>query len=315
MCKVSVIITTKNRRKLLAEALQSVLEQTFRDFECIVVDDASTDDTREYLEGIADTRVKTVWIAPEESAGGNYARNRGIQASTGEFLAFLDDDDIWMQEKLERQLPLFDDPEVGLVFCGHIDTYDDTDMTEVVVPADDQQGDLSQFVFKFIFCTTSMMVVRRDVMLAIGCFDEKVGFWQEYDVCIRLCQVTKVAFVKEPMMILRHNASDKARLTNKFDGWVKSVRYQNHKYRDLIEKLPEQYKWDRELMIYFDAARRCENAGDKKRLHSYLRKIADMTHVRRDYIQFLLNMGYHKWDRIAYKKNKIVQKLRGRKEA
>lgn len=80
-------------------------------------------------------------------------------------------------EKLERQLPLFDDPEVGLVFCGHIDTYDDTDMTEVVVLLM-IGGDLSQFVFKFIFCTTSMMVVRRDVMLAIGCFDEKVGFWR-----------------------------------------------------------------------------------------------------------------------------------------
>ena len=68
MCKVSVIITTKNRRKLLAEALQSVLEQTFRDFECIVVDDAYTYNTKEYLEGIADPRVKTVWIVPEIAA-------------------------------------------------------------------------------------------------------------------------------------------------------------------------------------------------------------------------------------------------------
>ena len=67
--------------------------------------------------------------------------------------------------------------------------------------------------------------------------------------------------MKEPLMLLRHNISDKHRLTNKFDGWVQAVRYQNHKYKDLIADLPEQYKWDRKLMIYIDAAKRCENAG------------------------------------------------------
>lgn len=313
MCKISAIITTKNRRDLLQKAVESVLNQTYQDLECIVVDDASTDETRAYLKGIKDTRIKPVFITPEESKGGNYARNRGIQASNGEFLAFLDDDDEWFPTKLEKQLALFEDPEVGLVFCGHIDVYDYRNMMVKVTPADDQQGDLSQFVFKFIFCTTSMMMVRKSLMLQIGCFDENIRFWQEYDVCIRLCQITKVAFVKEPLMLLRHNISDKHRLTNKFDGWVQAVRYQNHKYKDLIADLPEQYKWDRKLMIYIDAAKRCENAGDRKRQHFYLKKIAEMTHLRIDYVRYFGNIGFFVWDKLRYRCLPVLEKITKKK--
>lgn len=309
MSKISAIITTKNRRNLLEKAVESVLNQTYRDLECIVVDDASTDDTQFYLSEIKDPRVKIIYITPEESKGGNYARNRGIQASEGEFLAFLDDDDEWFPKKLEKQIALFEDPEVGLVFCGHIDVYDYRNMMVKVIPADDQQGDLSQFVFKFIFCTTSMMMVRKQLMLQIGCFDENVRFWQEYDVCIQLCQITKVAFVKEPLMILRHNTSDKQRLTNKFEGWKRAVKYQNHKYKDLIDDLPEKTKWERKLMIYIDAAKRCENAGDRKQQHFYLKKIAQMTHYKVDYTRYRWNIGFLKWEKMRYCKYRLLEKI------
>lgn len=314
MCKISAIITTKNRRELLQKAVESVLNQTYQDMECIVVDDASTDETRAYLEGIKDTRIKRVFITPEESKGGNYARNRGIQASKGEFLAFLDDDDEWFPTKLEKQIALFENPEVGLVFCGHIDVYDYRNMMVKVTPADDQQGDLSQFVFKFIFCTTSMMMVRKQLMLQIGCFDENVRFWQEYDVCIQLCQITKVAFVKEPLMLLRHNISDKQRLTNKFDGWKQAVKYQNHKYKDLIADLPEKTKWERKLMIYIDAAKRCENAGDRRQQHFYLRRIAQMTHYKIDILRYVMNIGFLKWDKMRFIKYQLLKPITKQKD-
>ena len=314
MSKVSVIITTKNRLELLKKALKSVLMQTYTDFECIVVVDNSTDGTREYLETITDKRVKTIFIEEAESKGGNYARNKGIDASTGDFLAFLDDDDEWLPLKLEKQIKLFDDQEVGLVFCGHMDEYDDGKMCVKITPADDQQGDLSQFVFKFIFCTTSMMMVRRQLMLSIGKFDENVYFWQEYDVCIRLCQNTKVAFVKEPLMILRHIRADKNRLTNKFEGWVDAVKYQNRKYRKLIHNLSDQYKWDRELMVYIDAAIRCENCGDKRRQRHYLLKIAQMTHKGEDIFRYLFNIGNYRWMRMRFAAFKLRRAIIGELE-
>lgn len=102
-----------------------MLTQTYEEIECIVVVDASEDGTQEYLKSLTDPRVRTIFIDKEESKGGNYARNKGIQAAKGEFLALLDDDDEWFPTKIEQQIKLFENPEIGLVYCGHVNDYDE----------------------------------------------------------------------------------------------------------------------------------------------------------------------------------------------
>ena len=99
---VSVIIPTYNRGRLILDSINSVLNQTYKNIELIVVDDCSTDNTEEILKSINDSRIKYVKL--EKNSGACIARNKGIELSTGEFIAFNDSDDLWITTKLEKQL-------------------------------------------------------------------------------------------------------------------------------------------------------------------------------------------------------------------
>lgn len=116
---VSVVIPTHNRADLLPRAINSVLKQTYTNIEVIIVSDGSTDNTRDVVDSFIknDDRVKFIEYTP--SKGGNVARNKGIEASTGEYIAFLDDDDEWLLEKLKKQVEIIEsDKEIGLVYTG-----------------------------------------------------------------------------------------------------------------------------------------------------------------------------------------------------
>ena len=117
---VSVIIPTYNRAHLIGRAIRSVLDQTYQDWELIVVDDASTDDIPGIVKGFTDGRVK--YIRHDENKGAAAARNTGIQAARGAYIAFLDSDDEWLPEKLERQVQAFEssDAQVGVIYTGTI---------------------------------------------------------------------------------------------------------------------------------------------------------------------------------------------------
>lgn len=116
MTLVSVIVPVYNGEKYLAEAIESILSQTHRPIEVIVVDDGSADGT----SGIAKEFVPEVTTVYQANKGIGSARNKGISMATGDYFSFLDADDIWIEDKLERQMAIFDsDPEVELVF-GHV---------------------------------------------------------------------------------------------------------------------------------------------------------------------------------------------------
>ena len=118
MPKVSVVIPTRNRAAFLQAAIQSVLNQTFQDFEIIVVDDASADQTAQVIQSFTDPRIN--YIRHETNKGQGVTRNDGINQASGEYVALLDDDDEWLPEKLEKQVRLLDSSpsKVGLVYTG-----------------------------------------------------------------------------------------------------------------------------------------------------------------------------------------------------
>ncbi len=124
MYAVSVIIATHNRRKLLERAIDSIITQTFQDFEIIVSVDAAIDDTLAYLEDITKRDGRVRYIVSEENIGPGAARNNAIEIANGEFIAIMDDDDIAIPERFEKQLAVFDSkPEAGLVYStvAHVD--------------------------------------------------------------------------------------------------------------------------------------------------------------------------------------------------
>lgn len=289
---ISVVITTKNRCELLKVAIESVRNQTYVNFECVVVDDGSTDDTEQYVQALPteDGRFRYIKILPEESKGGNYARNQGIRNTTGEYIAFLDDDDEWLPEKLALQAKLLDEQQdVGLVYCPVIRKYMPEGRLRKMVPDMAYRGDCSVKVFTHIPCTTSTMMIRREIINRAGLFDEELRFWQEYDLCIRICQIAKINLVNKHLVIWRCDKKDKQRLTNKLTEWGKAVKQQNRKYRNEIAKLPQGAREARRLMILRDAVMRCYNCNDKRASRYYLWKIYSITKKPSDLYAWIFN--------------------------
>lgn len=131
---VSAIITTHNRIDLLKRAVKSVYEQTYPNIELIVVDDNSTDGTQTWCES---QNFHYIRIPSGESKGGNYARNLGIKASKGEYVAFLDDDDYWLPEKTEKQMWLMMEKGDCVVYCFRI--YEIIRKNEIILQSEEKQ--------------------------------------------------------------------------------------------------------------------------------------------------------------------------------
>lgn len=293
---VSAIITTHGRLNKFKIALNSAIKQTYQNVEIIVIDDCSEDGTRDWMYSNAPKDIIYQYIEKRDSKGGNHARNVGAAIANGEFLAFLDDDDIWDAKKIEKQMMLFND-DTNLVYCGHRKIYDNGIIINSI-PNNDYRGDLSKKVFERIFCTTSCIMINKKLFNEIGRFDESLRAWQEYDLLIRACQETNVDFVPETLVDILNSQSDPNRLSNKLQGWLEAVDYINKKYFDLIDTLSKSEKQQRLLMIYNDAANRCFMAGDMKRHRYYLKQAWKVDHSFKHYIKYLFNISNYTMNKI-----------------
>jgi glycosyltransferase involved in cell wall biosynthesis len=198
--QVSVIIPTCNRAKLLPVAVRSVLNQTFSDLELIIVDDASDESVDDVVRSFQDQRVRS--IRHERRKGGAAARNTGIRNSTGELVAFLDDDDEWYPEKLARQVSLLlaSSHEIGAVYTGYEAVDGDTGkMFGRQVPS--HRGNLSSLLLQAnCIGTTSSVLLRRECFDLVGMFDESLPSFQDYDLWIRLSQVYQFDYISECLL-------------------------------------------------------------------------------------------------------------------
>jgi glycosyltransferase involved in cell wall biosynthesis len=194
---VSVVIPTHNRRQFLSVTLKSVLRQSDVDFDVIVVDDGSTDDTPVFLEAIEDPRVR--FIRNERPQGVRTARNQGIAATTGEWLAFVDDDDIWAPDKLTRQLSAARESGACWVYTGAIEI-------------DERGGPLSGTPphppavvmerlphFDLVPGGSSGVLATRRAVEEAGGWDPQV-FLADWDLWIRLGRIGPPAWVSEPLV-------------------------------------------------------------------------------------------------------------------
>lgn len=289
---VSIIITTHNRKELLKKAIVSATKQTYENIECIIVDDASTDGTKEMLDSMSkEYIIRYIRISSEESRGGNYARNKGIIAARGTLIAFLDDDDEWLETKIEKQVDVLNrNLEIGVVSCGRIREYNFRkrvfgDVNTI------PEGDLSLRIWEKIPFTTSTILVKKDLLIEVGMFDEKLKFWQEYELLIRLCQVAKVGVVRENLVVYRIIDKDKKRLTNNINGWMDAVEYIDKKHASLISDLSEEIKRKHEIQIACDGLSRSIAVGDKKLQREFLGKIYCLEPTIKNRVKYCLNIS------------------------
>jgi glycosyltransferase involved in cell wall biosynthesis len=201
---VSVILPTYNRAHLLPRAIASVLGQSFRDFELIVVDDGSSDHTVELMRGYDDPRI--VFLPPERNLGDAGARMRGIARARGQWLAFQDSDDEWLPERLRLQMDYAAtlDPEFALV-GGTLLRYVGGPVERITWPlaeASAARGEVDRQRFVAGFCAyLQSLIVRRAVYEELGGFDTRLKARSDFEFCMRLSRRYRIAAVLDAVAL------------------------------------------------------------------------------------------------------------------
>lgn len=199
---VSVIIPNYNYGRFISEAIDSVLAQTYRNIEIIVVDDGSNDETSEVLKIYND---KLKWVKQSNQGVAN-ARNNGVGESRGKFIAFLDSDDIWFPEKIEKQIKIFlSDDEIGLVHCGFVDFDNNGNFFEEHL--DGLEGwvalDMLRYQKKSILGGGSAVLVTKKAFDKVGGFDQSVSPAEDWEFYYRVARHYKVGLIPEVLLKYR----------------------------------------------------------------------------------------------------------------
>lgn len=195
---VSVIIPTYNRAEILPRAIDSILEQSFRDLEVIVVDDYSKDKTQAVVNSYSSARLE--YIQHERNKGANAARNTGIRAATGEYIAFLDDDDMWLEMKVENQLEEFKSQETsfGLVYSGRR-VIKEKEVIEDYIPT--QEGSIYRNLLRRNVIPSETPLIRAKCFDRVGKFDTDFESCQDWDMWLRIAKLYDISYVPKILAV------------------------------------------------------------------------------------------------------------------
>jgi glycosyltransferase involved in cell wall biosynthesis len=273
---VSVVIPAFNRAGTIRAAIESVLRQTWTDFELVVVDDGSTDGTLEAAAEVREPRVRLV--ANPRNTGAAGARNAGVAQARGTWVAFQDSDDEWLPLKLEKQMarlsahPDFVGAYCGLLTVGRLDPRpgERTHLRYVPNPAMRQtEGDILAPLLERNMISTQTLVVRRDLFLELGGFDETTTPIEDWDFVLRLAHRGPIAFVDEPLVHQRFSP-------NSITRWAKRRRESQErmveKNMHLFATRPQQLA--RQFYILAGDNRKAGNLAEARRFIRRARRTA-----------------------------------------
>lgn len=294
MPTVSVIIPTYNRAHLIGGAIQSVLDQTYQDFEIIVVDDGSTDNTAEVVKSFNEQRIKC--IRHDKNRGGSAARNTGIKAAKGEYIAFQDSDDEWFIEKLEKQMKIFETapPEVGVVYTGFWKIENDK---KIYIPSSwftQKEGNIHKELLKGNFVTTQSVVIRKKCFEKSGMFDENLPRLQDWELVIRLSKYYNFKCIDEPLLNSYYTSNS---ISANHEALIKAVEL-------ILTKHFNDFAKDRKLLSnhYFYIGNLLYSDGQIKKGRDYLIKSVKFNPLN---IKFLLLTFISFFSKGIY--NKVVE--------
>ena len=239
---VSVVVPTFNRSEMLPYALESVVQQSFRPIEIIIVDDGSTDDTEDQVQAWAkkndDGKNLVVRFFRQSHLGANAARNRGIEEANGEFIAFLDSDDRWLPKKLEKQirkLQLF--KEMGGIYCGIVNVDLKTGERDHSSKKNLPEGNLlKKLLIRDVTEPTSCWTVRRECFSKVGVFDVKLPARQDWDMWIRLGAIYPIGCVQENLVEMGNHPGE--RIRSKGEREIAAHQIIFEKYRRFRKQFP-----------------------------------------------------------------------------
>ncbi|MGL6196499.1 MAG: glycosyltransferase family 2 protein [Thermoguttaceae bacterium] len=273
MATVSVIIPTYNRAQFICESLGSVFAQTYQDFEIIVVDDGSTDNTEEVLAPYMD-RIRYV---KQENCGAAIARNRGIFLSTGKYIAFLDSDDMWYPTKLEKQVAVLEENDsVGFVYCNgaYGKSPDSLIAGQVFSKTSPPSGYIfNQIAFHNTIWTPSILI-RREVFIKSGVFDPTLRRVEDYDLWLRICYFFNGVFIPEALFFVREHTGRISNHINHELSCCRSLEIQTIRWAE--ESEASGYLLNSAKKMYLDSAWKYRIVGDFKNAIYCFKKAASL---------------------------------------
>lgn len=256
MPKVSIIIPTYNSSRFLKRTIGSVLAQTFRDWELLIVDDCSKDSTRLIVEEYSkfDKRIK--FFKTETNSGGPATpKNIGVENARGEFIAFLDHDDEWFPEKLEKQLNVFKnskDDNLGLVSCGANLINKKNKRFSIYNPKKLKVG-FPEILLRNPIYSNSSVLIRKSVIDVVGERDDKMKYSEDWDMWIRICKNNfKIEIMNDILFNYHFHDSNVTKAQKDSLLKVRDAEYVFNKHQDLYEKYNYVHVgWFRLGVMYF----------------------------------------------------------------
>lgn len=244
---VSIIVPTYNREKQILRAVESILNQSYQDFELIIVDDGSKDNTEAVIQEIDDTRIR--YIKLSENQGVAHARNIGIQEAKYEYIAFLDSDDEWLPEKLELQMRKMcaSSKKTGLVFCRMSGKNRNSEDRFVCPPENYKKEILEGSIFYPLLMQnvigTPAMLVRKKCLEEVGGFKEALQCLEDWELILRIADKWQIGFVDK--ILVEVHKSDGSVSTN-MGGFLVARCYMVSLYRKEMSEagILEQVKSD-----------------------------------------------------------------------
>ncbi|MEE1166520.1 MAG: glycosyltransferase family 2 protein [Treponema sp.] len=228
---ISVIIPTYNREKTILRSVMSVLNQTYKNLELIVVDDCSTDNTKEVVSQIKDSRFK--YYCLERNSGACVARNYGIEKAAGEYIAFNDSDDQWHKDKLEKQLSFLINNNVDVTVCS-MDVYDEGSSEKMYTFPDSKKSPEGAVSFDSLLkynCTSTQMLFGKIECFKENLFDSNMPRFQDWEECLRLSKKYKFFHQNE---ILVDTYQQKDSITKNPQKGVAGMKLLFEKHKDAI---------------------------------------------------------------------------------
>ncbi|MGB0757157.1 MAG: glycosyltransferase family 2 protein [Patescibacteria group bacterium] len=264
MPKVSVIIPTYNRPEFIDKAIDSVLQQTYQDFEIIVVDDGVDKRADQVVSSFDDQRVR--YIPHKENKGGAAARNTGIKEAQGEYIAFLDDDDTWVSEKLETQIQTLEQlsSEVGFCYCAVTQIRDEGNITSQVDSGIHDVYELALTRFKGFL--TSGLMIRKSVLDEVGGFDPDLPSHQEPDLIIRMAKKYQGVGINNSL-VTQYVKSDHEHIGGSLKRRIKGREM-------ILEKYMGEFKQRPKVLAkhYFQLGLWHRDSDQKRKARQYMKK-------------------------------------------
>ncbi len=302
---VSVVLTCYNYGNYVKDAIDSVLKQTYQNYELIIINDGSEDDSDERIKDFL-PNGRIIYLR-QENRGQAYAKNRGITHSRGRYIAFIDADDIWLETKLEKQMPLFNNSDIGVVYSRltYIDSKGNSHRKKregfFLGP---YRGKITKMMFLRNFVPFSSAVVRRECVEKVGAFDESLSMGIDWDLWLRMSLDYKFEFCDEPLLMYRIGHK------NQMSGNI-PIRHQCSDR--IMEKFLQEHQGDISSAVvrkargftYYNRARQLYEQNRMMSTEYYMKAIR--------YPQFTLNSikGLLKIGISSLEKNKMINNNRG----